>query len=161
MVYWADQPADGSTVEDEYYKKIKVVHENAGLRINNVECVILPPLVGSKHERYYNLLLFDWGGMSLGNSCLQHFSRQIVKESEDYPNRCDVMVSAFTADAMKDVIAEIPNELHNVFLTFESFVEYLGNVEKNKKGADGNGKSLRRGTTPNKKQSRRFQSRPG
>lgn len=55
-------------------------------------------------RKSYDILLFDWGGASLGNSNMRHFCRYILNEAIEKPSRIYIMVSTFTADAMKEAL---------------------------------------------------------
>lgn len=123
VVYWADCDA-----EEEYYELRVIQIEHAGLRLPKPVCVEEPPLKGEDNEKYYDLLLFDWGGMSLGNSMLEHFCKYILEEAENCSSRYYVMTSQFTKNAMEDAMYEIGGEEHkplNVFLSLKDFADYL------------------------------------
>jgi hypothetical protein len=123
VVYWADTDA-----KNEYEELRKIQIERAGLKLPRPTCVNVPPLKGHPEERYYDLLLFDWGGMSIGNSLLGTFCKYICEEAENCPSRYYVMVSQFTKNAMEDIMYEIGGEEYkpiNVFLSLENFAEHL------------------------------------
>ncbi len=126
VLYWADYPALFDSVIDEYENSIRPEHEEEGLFFKQkVKCMDIPP----EDDEYYDLLLFDWGGMSLGNDMLGSFCREIIKWAEDNPNRSYIMVSSFTAEAMreaKDSFGEDKdvNAIFNIFLSFKDFIKF-------------------------------------
>lgn len=73
----------------------------------------------------YDVLFFDWGGASLGNSLLENFCRYIIKEAEDNPSKKFVMVSNFTEYAMNDALSEFNQNLDNVYLNINNFVKSI------------------------------------
>lgn len=98
------------------------------LELLNITETDIPPFVGGSEEKYYDILFFDYGGMSLGNSCMESFCRQIIEEARDYPNRYYIMTSSFTKDAMEDLLLYYKGEMEeiptNIFLNVESFAEF-------------------------------------
>lgn len=93
---------------------------NRCILFDKIKGVDIPPFRGIEN---YDILFFDWGGMSIGNSLMDHFCREIIEESKDYPNRIYVMISRFTREAMEDAINEFGQDIqtHNIFLDFEDF----------------------------------------
>ncbi len=78
----------------------------------------------------FDILFFDWGGMSLGNSMMEHFCSYIIKHANDHSSRFYVMVSLMTKAAMKDALYSFgDNKPFNVFLTIEDLEKHL---KKNK-----------------------------
>ena len=70
----------------------------------------------------YEVLFFDWGGMSLGNSMMESFCFEILKLAEDRPNTFFVMVSRMTTEAMKEAQQDLGKDSpFNVFLTIDDF----------------------------------------
>ena len=118
VIYFADVPFEGS-VEGEwksfYARKLK----DAGI-IFKVKCIDIPP------EGNFDILFFDWGGMSLGNSMLEHFCFNFIKDAEDNPNRLYVMASQFTLEAAKDCLLELGNKEKpaNLLLGIEEFIKH-------------------------------------
>lgn len=97
-------------------KRCDIFFENA------VECRDLPQCLDEEFE----VLFFDWGGMSLGNSMLDHFCNEILKRAEDRPNKFFVMVSEMTEEAMKDAINEFGKDRpFNLFLTVDDFGDWI------------------------------------
>ncbi|MGO9377051.1 MAG: hypothetical protein ACLP29_00705 [Dissulfurispiraceae bacterium] len=131
VVMWADPWCVGSEfggIQEEYESAggVRDAHQNAGLFIKNIKFTDIPPLKGSDNELYYDLLLFDWGGMSIGNSMLESFVKYIAEEAQECPSKYYVMVSAFTSEAMEDALQEFGDKRpQNIFLDFESFVAWL------------------------------------
>ena len=126
VVYWADPPIISENIEEEYNDCFKHVHEDLGLFIPKIIFVEFAPLKGHGEEKYYDLLMFDWGGMSIGNSMLEHYCKYILKEAVDCPSRYYVMVSTMTKYAMEDALHEMgDNKPQNVFLDFKSLAKWL------------------------------------
>ncbi|KKK92677.1 hypothetical protein LCGC14_2700530 [marine sediment metagenome] len=67
----------------------------------------------------FDILFFDWGGMSIGNSLLESFCGQIIENAEDNPGRIYIMTSQFTSYAMKEAINELSNRPNNIYLSIE------------------------------------------
>ena len=66
--------------------------------------------------------IFDWGGMSIGNSMLEHFCQYILDEAREHPSRIYIMASAFTRDAMEDLQSMMRDEkFPNIYLSIENY----------------------------------------
>lgn len=122
VVYFADPilSSASNSIEEEFDDFVRAELEGSGLNFTNVQCVDVPPF----GKMNYDILFFDYGGMSFGNNLIHSFCKQIIKEAEDYPNRMFVMVSCFTKYAMEDAMDEL-GERHNIFLSIDEFVEYF------------------------------------
>jgi len=122
VVYFADPMLSmgSDTIEDEFNTYVKSHFEAKGIELTNVKCMDTPPF-GKLH---YDILIFDWGGMSMGNSLLEDLCRIMLKEAEDKPNTYYVMASIFTSYAMEDALDELNTKLHNVFLNIDEFINY-------------------------------------
>lgn len=122
VIYFAD-PFDPP--EEEVHRIIIEPLAKKGILFEKIRCTEIPPF-GQK----YDILFFDWGGMSMGNSLLENFCRGIIKEAENYPNRLYIMTSTFTEQAMKDALYEFKDiDLHNIFLTIDLFIEHWNKFE--------------------------------
>lgn len=114
-----------NTLEEEFEKNVKNVLNTLGLEFSNVEYWENPNL-----DSVYDILFFDWGGASIGNSMLDHICRYIVAAAEKYPNRQYVVVSSFTKYAMEDAIKYFNGNInHNIFLNEDQFCEYFKKIE--------------------------------
>ena len=130
VVYWHDF-ADKEDVKLDL--KIQVLNpcEEYEIYLKKLRTTDLPQVL----EEEFSVLFFDWGGMSLGNSLMEHFCRYILKHAEDHPNRFYVMVSSFTSEAMQDAINEIGNnKLFNVFLSMDDFGSWCKKYDVEKEG---------------------------
>ena len=128
VVYFADMMLGGgvSTLEEEFEKCVSPKLEEAGLKFENVKCMESPPF----GQMSYDILFFDWGGMSIGNDMLGSFCRQICREAPDRPSTYYVMTSLFTREAMEDAMHDLP-KLPNVFLNVRKFASYYKQFELN------------------------------
>lgn len=70
-------------------------------------------------EDYFDVLFFDWGGISVGNSMLEHFCRWIIEHAENNPGKVYVMTSVFTAEAMEDALHQMPDPPNNIYLNLK------------------------------------------
>jgi hypothetical protein len=116
--------SDKQTYEETVRFKEEFI-EN-GIEIGEIETTDNPPFGGRKS---YDILLFDWGGACIGNSNTRHFCRYILDEAIEKPSRIYIMVSTFTADAMKEALdsfekanGELPA---NVFLNITDACKLL------------------------------------
>jgi hypothetical protein len=107
-------------LEDNGFKKIKIKVEK------KPDCI---------EERNYDVLFFDWGGMSIGNSMLEHFCGRILTQAEERPNTYFVMTSLFTESAMFDAKESFGKELANLFLNIDDFVAFLKKMKVRHGGA--------------------------
>lgn len=116
VLYFADD-----SPEEEIYMVIIDPLVEKGILFDKIKCTDIPPF----RKENYDILFFDWGGMSLGNSLMESFCREIIEEAKDYPNRMYVMVSLFTSSAMRDSLMEFgkDSELHNIFLDIDNFAD--------------------------------------
>ncbi len=70
-------------------------------------------------DERFDILFFDWGGMSLGNDLMEHFCSRIIENAENNPGRIYIMTSTFTAYAMRDAIQELKDRPDNIYLEIE------------------------------------------
>ena len=92
---------DFMTTEEETYGEIRRFARefmNNGIEISTIETTDSPPF----GKRKYDILLFDWGGASMGNDMMRHYCTYILKEAIEHPSRIYIMVSSFTSEAMKE-----------------------------------------------------------
>ncbi len=121
-VYFADPILNSfsESIQDECDQFVIQPLMNAGICFEDIRCTDTPPF----GKMSYDILFFDWGGMSVGNSLLEHFCRYIVKEADDYPSKCYVVVSMFSEYAMRDALDEF-GEKENIFLTMDDFIKHF------------------------------------
>jgi hypothetical protein len=99
-------------------KEVAELKDETGLEIKHEENP-------NFEEHYFDVLFFDWGGASLGNSMMDHFCRRILNHANEHPSRFYVMTSNFTKAAMKDAIREFGDDKPaNIFLTVDEFKPY-------------------------------------
>ena len=116
-----EQECEESVIEELY------LHD---LEFEKIECWEQPPF----GQTNYDILFFDYGGMSMGNDMLGSLCRQILREAKDYPSRYYVMVSSFTMRAMKDEMKDYLGSselrcLSNIYLSIKDFVEAFKKYE--------------------------------
>ena len=87
-------------------------------------------------DQDFDVLFFDWGGMSVGNDMMGSFCRHFVEDARNKPNRLYIMTSSFTKEAMVDALETMRGDHEedpkNVFLTVEDAVPLLKEWEKPK-----------------------------
>lgn len=116
VLYFCDEPFDGTPKED--WDRVAFQFEENGVVFDKVEVTTKPPF---RQQKNYDVMVFDWGGMSIGNSLLEHFCRYLLEEAEERPSKDFVMASMFTKDAMRDVLSEIGKTPPNIFLEIEEY----------------------------------------
>ncbi|KKN82743.1 hypothetical protein LCGC14_0305670 [marine sediment metagenome] len=116
-VYWHDY-VDADDLKLDLKIQVLDPCKQKGITLKKVRTSDLPQVL----KENFDILFFDWGGMSMGNSCLQHFCRYIIKHAEDNPSRVYVMVSTMTSYAMADAL-DFMNDCGekpcNVYLSIE------------------------------------------
>ncbi len=134
-LYFCDEPFE-STPEKEL-EQLKRELEYEGVEVMaDITVTTRPPFARFSDPVNYDILFFDWGGMSLGNSILDHFCREILHEAEDYPNRIYVLVSRMTMEAMLDAMESMSSRLPNLFLTIKDFAASAWVKADKEKGND-------------------------
>lgn len=123
IIYFADPMlgAGSEKIEDEF-KWIALALNNRDIEIetDKVKCTHIPPF-----EDQFDILFFDWGGMSFGNDMLGSFCRQILRQAEDRPNTLYVIVSRMSEHAMEDAKETLGKAPENIFMNLDEFAEYL------------------------------------
>jgi hypothetical protein len=118
--YWYDLTGD--------WKEDLVIQVNEPCIENGIIIKKIIPEAGGGQclAKDFDILFFDWGGMSVGNDCLQRFCRYILDDAENHTNRYYVMVSMFTEEAMKDAVMDFgKSKPFNVFLSVNKFAKWL------------------------------------
>jgi hypothetical protein len=126
VVYFGDMMLTGDvdSIDEEFEKTIQPELLRNDLIFQNVTCVDYPPF-----GENYDILFFDWGGMSMGNDILGSFCREITQEAKNRPNTYYVMTSTFTKYAMEDAIDRLDDKPFNIFLSISQFVEFYKTYE--------------------------------
>lgn len=78
----------------------------------------------------FDILFFDWGGMALGNSLMQHFLRRILKAAELKQSSLFILVSSFTHMYMEEElnaqgIKELPYNIISFEDNWEKEADYI------------------------------------
>lgn len=121
VLYFCDEPFNGTPKED--WERVAFQFSEGGVEFKNVEVTTKPPF---RQQKNYDVMVFDWGGMSIGNSLLEHFCRYLLEEAEERPSKDFVMASSFTTEAMKDAVSELGKVPPNVFLTIDDYCKVRG-----------------------------------
>lgn len=119
-VYFADNMGDIHAEGAAIQKNL----QNNGIKIKKFTTFNVPQCI---KDVYYDILFFDWGGMSMGNSLLESFCRVILKAAEEHPSRYFCMTSVFTKYAMIDACIEYTNIPGNIFLCEQDLIKVLTN----------------------------------
>lgn len=117
-LYFADLMGD---IEQER-KALELYLQSKVSNKIKVKSTDTPPFPGFDKERYFDVLLFDWGGMSIGNSMLEHFCNNIFEQARENESKLFIMTSTFTEEAMQDCILEMKKEgepINNIFLNID------------------------------------------
>jgi len=77
-------------------------------------------------EESFEIFMFDWGGMSLGNSMLEHFIRRLYKLAEENPNKDFILLSRFTKDAYEDMLDKSHSNLENIYTIYSYILKLNG-----------------------------------
>lgn len=120
-VYWHDYE-DEENVKLDFTTQVMVPCGENNIVLEKWRFAEFPKIL----EEQFDILFFDWGGMSLGNSLIGHFCRYIIKHANDHSSRFYIMVSNFTKEAMKDALESFSKDKPlNVFLTIKELKGYL------------------------------------
>lgn len=122
-IYFCDE---NEYIEDEKRNIQNILKKNS---INiDIEVTVIPPF-----KEKFDILFFDWGGMSIGNSNLQYFCRYIINLAIDNPSRIFIMTSKMTSYAMEDALKYFKDEKeipHNIYLSIEKAIQPIKNILK-------------------------------
>jgi len=119
VVYFADLFGDLKEEANDIKRELSKI----GVDVKSIKTYDTPDVFEAK----FDVLFFDWGGMSIGNSLMQSFCRQILIHAEEHPSRLYIMNSQVTAEAMREVLQSYPEflKLKNIFLNIISAAPYL------------------------------------
>jgi hypothetical protein len=109
------------TQEQEFKECVESPLEDKGILIDGLRLNLTDMY---PRNEMYDYLFFDYGGISMGNSLMESFCREIIRDADRYPNRTYIVVSTFTSYAMKDAKDEFGTNLQNVFLSINDFVSF-------------------------------------
>jgi hypothetical protein len=107
---------------DDWNQYFKTEFDNANITFSDIKIFDNP----NAFTESFDIFMFDWGGMSLGNSMLDHFIRYLYKMANDNPNKDFVLLSRFTERAYEDYERDSNGELENIYNT-ERFIDKLLN----------------------------------
>lgn len=118
IIYFGDYAGD--LIEEAEY--IKRDLESEEIRYDIFEIRETPEFFDNEA---FDVLFFDWGGASIGNSLMDDFCRLIIKDAEDHPSRIYILNSIFTRYAMNDALKELGTDIPNIFFDLYCAVPYL------------------------------------
>lgn len=100
---WVDPFGGGGMTAEE-----QVAHEKESMESElGVKLDVHTPNNSGQIEEGTDLILFDYGGMMMGNSLCEDNSRALIRWAEDHPSSLVVIISTFTYDnAFRYEIAE-------------------------------------------------------
>ena len=120
-IYWHDTVDTKEDEQADFEIQVKDPCEENKIYFKSMKYTDVPPF-----KEDFDVLFFDWGGMSLGNSMMDHFCRYILEHAEDHPNRFYVMVSSFTKEAMADAVETLGKDKpFNVMLSVDELGAWL------------------------------------
>ena len=120
VIYWCDLFGD-SEIESEILQRQLKEYE---IKWDLWETANFPSCL----EKKFDVLFFDWGGMSIGNSCMESFCREILNHATEHPSRIYIMTSDMTIRAMEDAKVEYGErikDITNVFLSLKDAAPLL------------------------------------
>jgi len=123
-IYFGDAAGYINKERDGIIKELLEYGINIPIRAQNLR---------PRYDDVYNILFFDYGGMSGGNTMLEHFCQHWYKSAAMFPSRIYVMVSECTAAAMDDIIARncAPQ---NVFTSVKRSIKAINELIKERRG---------------------------
>lgn len=130
IVYFADPMLSivSDTIEDEFESMVAMPLRTEGLSFKEgtVKYTDTPPF-----DDRWDIFFFDYGGMMLGNSLMEHFCRQIINQAPERSNTLYVMVSLFTKQAMNEAFIAFgeDDKPFNILLSIKEFAEYYKKYE--------------------------------
>ena len=111
--------------EDDWNQYFKREFDHAEIEFENLQVFDSPDAFNQSFE----ILMFDWGGMSMGNSMLDHFTRRIYKLAEENPSKDFILLSRFTERAYEDMLAGGHEKLHNIY-SAEKWIDLMDHSHK-------------------------------
>jgi len=119
-IYVGDPVGDVESERNEIQENIKNT-TNINIKIDIIE-----HLPKALRDIKFSILFFDWGGMSIGNSLLEHFCEYIVEHAHEHPSREYIVTSLFTENAMLDAIETADNNQlgrpANLFMSVDEWI---------------------------------------
>jgi hypothetical protein len=108
--------------EEDWNKYFKKEFEIDGIVFDNIIILDTP----KAFEESFSIFMFDWGGMSLGNSMFEYLIRELYELAEENPSKDFVLLSIFTKRAYEDMIDHQHEKLENIY-TIDSYIKLLKN----------------------------------
>jgi hypothetical protein len=78
----------------------------------------------SAFKQSFQILMFDWGGMSMGNSIIDSLIRELYRMAEESPSKDFVLLSRFTHEAYQDMNKDKNPDLFNIY-SAKQYIEKL------------------------------------
>ena len=91
-----------SPPEKEFNELLLVYEQDYDLKLDAKRADVFDPAEADRAE----MILFDWGGMSLGNDLLGHQVRALLPWAEDHPSALVIIRSMLSWQYLQDEIEE-------------------------------------------------------
>ena len=91
-----------TTQEDEFKQIIGTYEEDHGLKLDATQARVFDPTEAERAE----MIVFDWGGMSLGNDLLEHQIRGLTRWAENHPSALVIIRSMLSWNELQDEIRD-------------------------------------------------------
>ena len=106
--------ATGRSPEKEFNELLLVYEQDYDLKLDARRADVFDPAEADRAE----MILFDWGGMSLGNDLLGHQVRALLPWAEDHPSALVIIRSMLSWQYLQDEIEEeqlpaLPNVIYD------------------------------------------------
>jgi len=103
-----------TTQDDEFERSVQNYEEDHDLKLDATLANVFDP---AEAERA-GMIIFDWGGMSLGNDLRGHQIRALTRWAEDHPSALVIIRSILSWNELQDQIRDeqlpaLPNIIHD------------------------------------------------
>ena len=88
--------------EDEFEQTVRTYEEEHGLKLDATLASVFDPAEAERAE----MIVFDWGGMNLGNDLLGHQIRGLTRWAEDHPSALVIIRSMLSWNELQDEIRD-------------------------------------------------------
>ncbi|MAF43731.1 MAG: hypothetical protein Unbinned7913contig1002_18 [Prokaryotic dsDNA virus sp.] len=99
------------------------------LSISNSKPIVIKIIKQYPKALDFDVLFFDWGGASIGNSMMDHYCRDFIRDAKENSNKLFVMTSTMTAQYMGEELDNyLPEDrklISNIFLNITDALPYI------------------------------------